>query len=135
MCRELAAGIAEARNYSNLVKLWRDPERTPYYPIHAESSSGKERYFRTLVRIQRDGKWYRVLVVERITIHGEPIHLNNGIPETVQWKAEAIQRLHMNVYNIIHLYKITGTMEDLEEDQIDEVDRLIKGNPWIRNGS
>ena len=69
-------------------------------------------YASTLVRINRDGKWYVVHCVESVYITPECDEKN------------MLLRLALSVHQIQNLYKITGQFEDVDTLQISEEERL-----------
>ena len=101
-------------------------KNSQYYPeIYSEvqdrypsvmSTDIQDIYLSTLVRIKRDGTWYVVHCVEALQQRKyQPVDI-----------LRFFSRFILSVHNIIHLYKITGTMEDVDELQIDEEERIIK---------
>lgn len=76
----------------------------------------------TLVRIERDKKWYYIHCVE------------NVVPTKTTSEIHLLIRLMDSVHKIQHLYKITGQFEDVDPLQKSETDRLIeiKSKHWVK---
>lgn len=68
----------------------------------------------TLVRINRNDKWYIVHCVENI------------IPTKVVDREELLLKIMKSVHKIQHLYQITGLYEDVDSLQESEVERISK---------
>lgn len=78
----------------------------------SEKEVDKVCYASTLVRIERDGKWYVVHCVESVSITPDCDEKN------------MLLRFALSVHQIQNLYKITGQFEDEDALQISEVERL-----------
>lgn len=96
-------------------------EKSSYYPevVIEEYRNDHPEYDRvvfasTLVRIERDGKWYVVHCVENI------------VPMETTSEKHLLIRLMDSVHKIQHLYRITGQFEDVDPIQKSETDRLIE---------
>ncbi|HTJ52656.1 MAG TPA: hypothetical protein VL443_24540 [Cyclobacteriaceae bacterium] len=104
-------------------KIYTLKERSPIYPDILIEKQNSKTYASTLIRIERDGVWYKVHVVE--IDHHDP-SLNIMVPENYY----LIQRLLTQVYYIQFLYKICGR-EDVDVNQESELERIIKVNNII----
>jgi len=96
-------------------------EKSSYYPEvvieeypndHPESD--RVVFASTLVRIERDGKWYAVHCVESV------------VPTKTTSEKHLLIRLMDSVHKLQHLYKITGQFEDVDSLQKSEMNRLIE---------
>lgn len=101
--------IAESRSYTQKLK-----DMSEYYPNIKQDTRDETVYLTTLVRIERDGKWYTVHCVMSFGSKAPAVFV------------VALHRIMMEVHNIQYLYKITGTMEDLDILQQSETDRLLE---------
>jgi hypothetical protein len=101
---------------------------SPFYPDiltrEYEQETGRYLYLSTTIRIQRDGKWYKVHCIESIACM-------TITPKF--WEQQLIQRLIRNVY-ICQLFHQINTelinsdgesLQDIDENQISEKQRMI----------
>lgn len=88
--------------------------RSPYYPEHYTYhtiEAGRDTYyFSSIVRIERNGKWYGIHVAEGISLNDEV-----GI-------MDLYRKFTHYVYKVQHLWNITD--EEPHEWQISERERL-----------
>ena len=105
-------------------------ENSPYYPDiflteePSESPSGRTFVGTTLVRIERDGKWYTVHHVHRHYTEEADSHL--AITTATRFILERIMR---EAHLTQNLYVITGKYEDIDTSQEPEADRLLRTLP------
>lgn len=97
-------------------KVERLKAESKYYPYLHIRYESNEVYCSTLVRIERNGKWYTVHCVESGSYNGH----GDDIDVCVQ--------LMRSVHKIQHLYQICG-MEDIDKLQISETERLKLNEP------
>lgn len=85
----------------------------PYYPNILLVREGTALYGGTYIRIERDGKWYKVLCVEAAITNDA---------------AQLLVKIMNIVYRIQWLYRLTGNdnMEKIDELQIPERERLLE---------
>jgi superfamily I DNA and RNA helicase len=105
-------------NFVWMADEWRQKvawlkSQSTYYPQIFPHIDRDTVYLSTLVRIKRDDKWYTVHCVE------------SCIADMAQM-AQFFTIFNESVYKIIHLHKLTGTMEDLDTLQMDESERMMK---------
>ena len=92
-----------------------------YYPIIKQDVHDGSIFLTTLVRIERDGKWYIVHCVESFT------------PTKPEDFVQSFKNMMFNVHQIQYLYQISGTMEDIDPLQQSEMDRLKEEHDKINN--
>ena len=104
---QILSNVMELESHTQKLKIMSE-----YYPIIKQDVFDNTIFLTTLVRIERDGKWYTVHCVESFASIDSLDFATN------------FETMMINVHNIQHLYKITGTMEDLDILQQSEADRL-----------
>jgi len=99
-------------------------ERSDYYPIvliEEEPDEDEEYSFvaSTLLRKEHEGTWYTIHHVQRYSCKEMNKHRAQEVATT-----HLLIRMSLVIYNSLHLYRITGRMEDVDELQISEEERL-----------
>ena len=95
-----------------IIKLLK--ERSDYYPkVHTERY-GNEVFISTLVRIKRDDKYYKIHCVESCVLIENSSML------------KLMLKFMTSVYSIQMLYKVDPERDEVDENQMDEVERLIE---------
>lgn len=108
--------LEETASFEDFIEALK--KQSNYYPKIIRARKLYVTYYSTLVRIERDGKWYVVHCVESLsqTLKVEEIY--------------CLMRLIESVHKIQHLYKITdGKFEYLDPLQESEAERLTKALP------
>jgi hypothetical protein len=100
--------LSQAKKHQDFIQQLK--EHSPYYPDYVTGLNFGNTYISTIVRIEREGKWYRVHCVE--SMHGFAT-LPALYPKFMK-----------TVYKIQHLWQLTGKYEELDSLQITEVQRL-----------
>jgi len=120
MAKNLINQIMDDVNaHEKRVDRWSKPENTSYYPVYDVELIDGVAYYKTLIRIKRDGKWYRVLLLKAIEEKFIKEHRHN------QWQGEFLYAFFQEAYRIQQLYILMGH-EYLEENQIEERERLLE---------
>ena len=109
--------LLEGENHKKVVTSLK--EISPIYPevLNSWAVNIKTTYLSTLVRIQREGKWYLVHCLE--SFKAAP-----NYELQLRDVATGYQRLIRMAHNVQHLYMIGANMEDLDPDQRSEDERL-----------
>jgi len=110
---DLQKVVNEAKDFRILIDELK--KISPYYPnVIRMEADDKQVYFSTKVRKDFDGKWYYIHCVERIK------------PNRQYGEIDCLKYLMRRVYEIQYLYVLSG-MEDVDELQISEIERISEG--------
>lgn len=109
--------LDEAERFRSIIALLK--KESPRYPQFLRKEIGPQVFFSTLVRIEREGIWYLVHCVESY-------NPDLGIKTT---DMDLIKKFMTSAYVIQNLYKISGTMEDIDPVQTPESELLRQ---WLQ---
>ena len=115
--QDIIAELKKESNFYPQVLIKEYPNQNPLFKHKVVI------YASTLVRIERDGKWYVVHCVESI------------VPTDIVGERNLLLKFIDSVYSIQLLYKVTGIFEDVDSSQIDEIERLKNLNKWKSTNS
>lgn len=102
-------------------------DESPYFPLAIWKERDNNIWISTIVRILRNDEWWKVHCLQRYDPNPLGIFKDEGM---VSVDAKAFYMLSQTVYNIIHLYKLSG-IEEKDSIQITEEDRIRGGLNWI----
>lgn len=104
--------LKENKKFDRIVSELK--KESDYYPQVLVKRYGSTLYSSTLVRINRDNKWYVVHCIESI------------VPTKDVTEKHLMLKMMESVYEIMFLYKTTGVFEEVDGLQQSEVDRLVE---------